>query len=187
MERRARGAILMTEASPVLPDVIVRPASLAEKPLIEGLFQFYVYDWSELESAQSPNFEVDPAGRFADYPTLVDYWSKPGHWVGLVEIAGRFGGFILINDKSHRGGSVEHNMAEFFVLRKYRRGGVATAAFQQVLKLFPGAWEVAVAERNAAAKAFWEKAIAGAPGVSGITVVKGDGEHWHGPIWCFRV
>ena len=34
--------------------------------------------------------------------------------------------FALINTRSHCGGSVEHNMAEFVVARKYRRRGVPT-------------------------------------------------------------
>ena len=31
----------------------VAPATLADRPLIEGLFQFYAYDFSELEPAGS--------------------------------------------------------------------------------------------------------------------------------------
>ena len=76
-------------------------------------------------------------------------------------------------------------MGEFFVVRQHRRHGVATEAVQQVLSLYRGRWEVAVAERNVAAKAFWPKAIASAPNVSGIQRLEGDGVLWRGPIWTF--
>ena len=95
-------------------------------------------------------------------------------------------GFALINTLSHHGESIEHNMAEFFVARKHRRRGVATEAVRQILSRYPGYWEVAVAERNLAAKSFWPFAIAVAPNVNCLVRLEGDGEHWRGPIWSFR-
>jgi predicted acetyltransferase len=92
----------------------------------------------------------------------------------------------LINTRSHCGGRVEHNIAEFFVARKHRRRGVATEAVRQILALYPGHWEIAVAERNAAARAFWPHAIAAAPNICQLVRLEGDGEHWRGPIWSFR-
>jgi predicted acetyltransferase len=80
---------------------------------------------------------------------------------------------------------VERNMGEFFVLRKYRRRGVASEAVRQVLAAYPGRWEVAVVARNAAAQSFWPRAIAAAPNVSELERREGDGEHWRGPIWTF--
>jgi predicted acetyltransferase len=77
-------------------------------------------------------------------------------------------------------------MAEFFVARKHRRCGVATEAVRQVLRLYPGYWEVAVAERNLAARAFWPRALAAAPNICQLVRLDGDGEHWRGPIWSFR-
>ena len=43
-----------------------------------------------------------------------------------------------------------------------------------------------MAERNTIAKAFWPRAITAA-GVRDLTQADGDGEHWRGPIWTFRV
>jgi predicted acetyltransferase len=77
-------------------------------------------------------------------------------------------------------------MAEFFVARRYRRSGIATAAFHQILAAHPGAWEVAVMASNIGAKAFWPRAIASAPNVAGLVTVEGDGEHWDGPVHCFQ-
>lgn len=168
-------------------EVTVIPAPVADRPLIESLFQFYIYDFSEMEPPGSTAFELDEAGRFGPYPGLDDYWNTEGFHPLLIRVDGHPAGFALVNTHSHRdGGEVERNMGEFFVARKHRRAGVATRAVRQVLGLYPGRWEVAVVERNTAAKSFWPRAIAAAPGVTGLTRTEGDGDHWRGPIWRFH-
>jgi predicted acetyltransferase len=166
--------------------VEVQPAGFADKPLIEGLFQFYAYDFSELEPAGSKDFAFNADGRFEPYPYMDAYWSEPDRWPLLIRVGGETAGFALINTHSHRGGVVERNMGEFWVARKHRRGGVGAEALRQILALHPGRWEVAVAERNTPAQAFWPRAIAAAPNVTGTERMEGDGEHWTGPIWTFQ-
>ncbi|WP_304217139.1 GNAT family N-acetyltransferase [Phenylobacterium aquaticum] len=164
----------------------VRPASAAERPLIAGLANFYIYDFSELEPAESDRFEFDPHGGLGDLPHLDDYFTAPDRAALLILADERPIGFALLNTQSHRGGHVERNMGEFFIARKHRRGGRGAEAVRQILALHPGRWEVAVAARNLAAKAFWPRAIAGAANVSGLERLEGDGEHWTGPIWTFQ-
>lgn len=165
--------------------VTVTPATPEERPLIEGLFQFYVYDFSEF--ARNPDdFVFDAAGRLPSYPYLASYWSDADRWPLLIRCDGAVAGFALINSHSHRGGTVERNMAEFFVARLYRRRGVALRAVSEILRSHPGQWEVAVSDRNLPALAFWPKAIAAGPAVTGLAVHQGDGLHWHGPIYAFR-
>lgn len=166
--------------------VSVRVAGASERPLIEGLSQFYIYDFSEMEPAGSAALEFDERGGFAPLPGMDDYWRLDGFHPLLIRVGDRPAGFALVNTHSHRGGHVERNMGEFFVARKHRRQGVAREAVRQVVALYPGRWEVAVVERNVAAKAFWPQAIASAPNVSELVRLEGDGEHWRGPIWSFR-
>jgi predicted acetyltransferase len=173
-------------------NVAVNLASEAERPLIEGLFQFYAYDFSEMEPAASAAFEFNAQGRFEAYPYLDEYWRTDSRWPLLIRANERVVGFALINTLSHRGGAIERNMAEFFVARKHRRRGievgrgVAAEAVRQILSSYPGQWEVAVAERNAAAKSFWPRAIATAPNVREFVRLDGDRKHWRGPIYSFR-
>jgi predicted acetyltransferase len=176
----------MAETSGSAARVTASAAAAAERPLIAGLFQFYVYDFSELEPAGSTQLDVNAEGRFDAYPHLDDYWSHEDRWPLLIRVGDQLAGFALINRLSHQGGQVERNMAEFFVMRKYRRGGVGAEALRQILRLYPGQWEVAVMERNAAAKRFWPRAIAAAPNVADLARLEGDGQHWRGPIWRFR-
>ena len=165
--------------------VTVRPAAAEDRPLIEGLMQFYVYDFSELEPAGSDRFDVGVDGRFEDYP-LDSYWRNEGYWPLLIEVGGKPAGFALVNRESHRGAVNDRHMGEFFVARKFRKGGVGTQALQQVFAMNPGVWEVAVVERNEAAKKFWEQAIRVCGGRD-VVCHQGDGVHWTGPIWVFRI
>ncbi|MCI3132529.1 GNAT family N-acetyltransferase [Phenylobacterium aquaticum] len=164
----------------------VREAAASEAPLIAGLAQFYIYDFSELEPTESDRFEFDAAGGLGELPHLDDHFTAPDRHALLILAGDRPIGFALLNTHSHRGGSVERNMGEFFIARKYRRGGRGAEAVRQILAQYPGRWEVAVAERNLTARAFWPRAIEAAANVSQLEQLAGDGEHWSGPIWTFQ-
>lgn len=165
-----------------MSEVAVTPAALADKAAIAGLFQFYVYDFSAFEELY---FEAD--GTFEPYKYLDAYWTDAGRTPLLVRVDGRLAGFVLLNEHSHNGTAVDHNIAEYFVARRFRRGGVGAEVLRQVVHRRPGRWEAAIMERNEGAKAFWPAAIAALPGVSDITCTQADGEGWRGPIYHFTV
>ena len=52
-----------------------------------------------------------------------------------------------------------HDIAEFFVMRKYRRHGVGTHAATRIFEQYPGRWTVREQVVNRAAAAFWRRAI----------------------------
>ena len=164
--------------------VTVDLARPEERGLIEGLFQFYAYDFSEF-ARDGLELGFDADGRIPVELHLERYWSEADRWPLIIRVGPRVAGFALINTASHRGGSVERNMAEFFVARRFRRRGVATQALHAILRTYPGAWEIAVAAANSGALKFWPAAIASAPNVSGVVRLEGDGVHWTGPIWSF--
>jgi predicted acetyltransferase len=165
--------------------ITVELAKPSEQPLLEGLSQFYFYDFSELEPEGSKDMEFNELGQFAPYVYLPEYWREEGRVPLLIRRDGKPVGFALLNRHSHLGEATDRNMAEFFVARKHRRRGVASEAVRLILALYPGRWEVAVAARNPAAQAFWPRAIAAAPNVSGLVRREGDGARWRGPIWTF--
>src|SRR5258708_27335337 len=86
------------------PRVTVRLAGVSEQPLLEGLFQFYVYDFSAMEPADSAAFEVNAEGRFAPNPFLREYWLAANRWPLLIQIGEQAVGFALVNPFPHRSG-----------------------------------------------------------------------------------
>src|SRR5581483_10796616 len=99
--------------------VSVRLTDVSERTAIEHLSQFYIYDFSEIEPLGSNEIEFDEQGSYFALPGIDQYWRVDGFRALLVRVKGRLAGFALIDTRSRHGGSVEHNMAEFFVARKH--------------------------------------------------------------------
>ena len=51
------------------------------------------------------------------------------------------------------------DIAEFFIVRAYRKRGIGTQVAHVVWRRFPGPWTVRVLKLNHAALPFWERAI----------------------------
>jgi predicted acetyltransferase len=168
--------------------VEVLPATGEDKAAIAGLTQFYVYDFSEWEEADSDRLDFAPDGLFSsDGEDLERYFTEPDREALIVRVGGKLAGFVLLNKHSHCGAAIDHDIGEFFVARKFRRGGTGSKVLELITASRPGRWEAAIARRNTPALAFWPRAIGALPGVRDITTTEGDGVQWRGPILHFTV
>jgi predicted acetyltransferase len=141
------------DTAPAHPELV--PATAEQAPVLANMLELYAHDFSEFRAV-----ELGPDGRFG-YPDLPLYWREPTRYPFLVKMDGHLAGFVLVKRGSQMSESdVIWDMAEFFVIRGYRRRGIGTMIAHDVWKLFPGLWEVRVMQSNPAARAFWELAIA---------------------------
>jgi predicted acetyltransferase len=155
---------------------------LKRRHVLDALMQLYQHDFSEHAPLNTSHGEVDENGRF-DYRWLDTYWQEPGRVPLLIRADGRIAGFVLVNQWSALGRPLDHAIAEFFVLRKYRRARIGTRAAHLVFHHRPGRWEVPVASYNQAALAFWRGVVASLPQEAEERV--GDGQRWVGTVLCF--
>ena len=51
-------------------------------------------------------------------------------------------------------------MAEFFIMKKYRRKGIGKSIAEQVFTIHKGQWQIYQKESNRPAQVFWRKIIA---------------------------
>jgi predicted acetyltransferase len=123
-------------------------ATEADRPVVRRLLELYRYDFSEFDGA-----DVDGHGEFG-YRYLDHYWTEIERHPLLFESNGKWVGFALV-----RVGD-PNDMAEFFVMRKYRRSGLGRQAAAAVLARFPGRWTVRQRLSNPGATTFWRVAIA---------------------------
>jgi predicted acetyltransferase len=164
-------------------DVHLSKAVRAQEPIFQKLAQLYTHDFSEFWSGSSKG-DLNADGSFDPYP-MDKYWQQP-HWsASLIWHGNALAGFALINDKTHSGEPVERNMAEFFVVRKYRGIGVGRRAAIMLFAEHPGSWEVAVARKNVRAFEFWRAIINSESSVADIRLLDMANDQWNGPIFRF--
>lgn len=161
------------------PKISLRPASSDERGVLDNLVQLYCHDWSELVP-----IEVGVDGRFGAL-ALEPYWSDDWHRPCLIRVAETLAGFALIEERSRlTGAHGVFDMAEFFVMRRYRRQGVGLAAAFAAFDRFKGPWEVRQREENIAAIAFWRRAVRDyTRGIYRET--RWDGAGWTGVVQTF--
>jgi predicted acetyltransferase len=159
----------------------VSRATQDEKPLLARLLQLYLYDFSELAEIGDQHGEIGEDGTFA-YPYFDRYWIDAGRKALLFRYEGRPVGFALISDVSMCGRPTDYGVAEYFVMRKYRRIGIGKEAMHRMLADRRGIWEIAVAHYNAPGLAFWRQVMSAVVDYD-VAEIAGDGERWRGPIY----
>jgi predicted acetyltransferase len=170
--RRANDDILRYMRPSAHPEVIL--ATPEQEPILANLLELYAHDFSEFHS-----LELGADGRFG-YRDLPLYWREPGRHPFLVRMDGELAGFVLVK----RGSGISSrepvwDMAEFFVVRGYRRRGIGTEIAHDVWRQFPGFWEVRVMQSNRLAHQFWERAISTYKGEAMHSVrIENGGRFW---------
>ena len=163
--------------------VSVADAERGQALVIQNLMQLYTHDFSEFWSGTARG-DLNAQGLFDAYP-LDEYWSQ-AHWAAMLICCDRaLAGFCLINDRTHSGLRAQRNMAEFFILRKYRGQGIGQRAAQSIFSRHPGSWEVAVARKNAPAREFWCKTVTRSAKCSRFQQLDLQDDRWNGPIFRF--
>jgi predicted acetyltransferase len=140
-------------------DVSLDVATAADHTLLSNLLELYIHDLSRA----FPNLELGPDGRFG-YRRLPLYWSEPDRrFAFLIKCGGRVAGFVFVTrgspDSPDTEDENELDVAEFFVMRRYRRSGVGRRAAFLTWKHFPGTWTVRVSEGNPGAVEFWSGVV----------------------------
>lgn len=125
----------------------LRRAAAADRPVLERLWLMFRHDLSEFRG-QLPS----PDGTFRS-ERLQAAFGDPG-WAAYLLLRGdRPAGFALVRalDRPVR------VLNSFFVVRGARRAGVGLQAASDLVRAYPGRWEVAFQEANPAAVGFWRR------------------------------
>jgi len=160
-------------------NVTIHPARRDDIRTLENLLQLYCYDFSELMEV-----EMSEEGVFAT-PSLEAYWTEDWRHAFLIRVDTKLGGFAFVHERSRlTGAHGTFDMAEFFVLRQYRRRGVGGLAAFAAFERFRGDWEVRQRSANTNATAFWRRAI-GSYTRGNFEEVMWHDATWQGPVQFF--
>lgn len=130
-----------------MPQIDVIPAAPDDRVVLERLLELYSYDFSEIVGS-----DVDDQGIYG-YRSLDLYWTEPERSPFLIRVDGHWAGFALV-----RAGE-PHDMAEFFIMRKYRRSAIGRTAVVNIISRFPGRWQIRQVPANQQAIEFWRTVI----------------------------
>ena len=150
------------------------PVGPDQAPVLANLLELYAHDFSELHE-----IELGEDGRFG-YKYLPLYWREPDRRPFLVRVNHKLAGLVLVKKGSELSGNeAVWDMAEFFIVRRYRRRGIGTSVAHEVWRQVPGLWEVRVMESNHSAHLFWAHAISAFTGETILTGrVENSGKSW---------
>jgi predicted acetyltransferase len=130
------------------------PVQESEKSVLRRLLELYNYDFSEYDQA-----DVNAHGLYG-YRYLSHYWTEETRHPFFVKVDGQLAGLVLLNEHCYIVKDAgTKSVAEFFVMRKYRKKGVGRAAARTVFDMFPGKWEVLQHGQNIPSIHFWETVI----------------------------
>ena len=155
----------------------MRRARRSDRLALRNMLELYLHDLSEYWP-----YELDAHGLYG-YHTLDYYWREEKHVAFVFLVDERYAGFALVNGNVW---TPENDlwMAQFFVARRYRRRGVASAAARIIFDRLPGRWEIGQFPANRPSQLFWRRLIADYTGGVYTDQYVQDGD-WEGHVQCF--
>lgn len=123
------------------------------------LFQLYYYensDWAEEDIGEDGLFDVCPE-------SIASYVTDPAKRAYWIRKDGALAGFVVTEKVHLPDGGVAEELADLFILKRYRRQGLASAAVLELASIFDGPWLVAVYRNDTRATAFWQDAFNSLP------------------------
>lgn len=132
------------------------PATLSDYPTIQNMGRFYVYDMSEY-LGEEEGWEMPEDGLY-ECIDLKKYWEDKSAYPFIVRFNNELAGFVIINKKGSNQ-QIDFNVAQFFILRKFKNRGIGRQVACMCFDKFRGKWEVMVIPGNTGAYNFWKRVI----------------------------
>lgn len=135
-------------------NVELRRVMLEEKEILRNLLEKYDYEFSQWDKR-----DVNQLGLYG-YSYLDYYWTEENRWAYFILVEHKIAGFAMVIDLPEVDDRpTDFQMAEFFVMYKYRRSNVGKQAFFKVLELHKGKWQLKRHPANMASVHFWNRVI----------------------------
>lgn len=124
-----------------------------DKQLLFQLLQKHLYEMSAYYKD-----DFDEEGVYP-YRYFDDYFCDPTRYAIFIIQDGNIAGFALLNQYSELGQTIDHAIAEFSILPKYRKQHIAKQAAKQLFQEYSGCWEIKYHKDNHPAANLWMQAV----------------------------
>lgn len=132
------------------------PATINDYQAIQNMARFYVYDMSEYLGDEE-GWEMPEDGLY-ECIDFKKYWETDNAFPFLIRYKSELVGFAIV-DKKGSEPAINFNMAQFFIIRKFKNKGIGKFIAHELFNRFRGIWEVMVIPENLGAYQFWNKTI----------------------------
>jgi predicted acetyltransferase len=136
-------------------DLEITLASAQQEPTLANLFQLYFHELSDFLDE-----EVDEDGLFDAWDEST--FTTDGSRAYLLRVGGNLAGFLIV-EMAQTPLGVLTEFADIFLLRRYRRRGLALEVVRRVMLGAAHPWLVAVFREDQSALAFWRSAFTRLP------------------------
>lgn len=124
------------------------------KEVIYNLMQLYTYELSFFED-ETTDFKLLDSGLYVMSKYVEMYWTSDKRHPYILKCDNELAGFVLARYNEYG----KNEIAEFFVLNKYRRSGAGKFMANEMFELYKGPWEVRTLLKNERAQNFWRNVI----------------------------
>lgn len=140
-----------------LVEIVIMKETAIDLEWVRNVYPLYLHDLSEYDNSyyhlnEHGCWEPDHLSSWLvhdySFPHLIKWNTQK---VGFA--------FVAKSPFPYMSSGVDYRMAEFFVLRSFRRIGIGRAAAHTIFDLYTGTWEVTELPRNNRALLFWRAVI----------------------------
>ncbi|MGQ3887832.1 GNAT family N-acetyltransferase [Legionella sp. CNM-1927-20] len=136
-----------------LDQIQLQPATIDDYPIIQKMASYYAYDLSEYMQ-----WPIEETGVYDIGQDYIRYFKQENTYPFLIRYNCELAGFAII-DKEVSDINNDYNMAQFFIIRKFKGLGLGRQIAFKCFNQFQGRWEVFVMPGNEGAYRFWRKIV----------------------------
>lgn len=125
-----------------------------DKGILFNLMQLYTYELTFYED-ETTNFTLLDSGLYSLDNYLESFLVEENRHAYILKCNDKLAGFVMqiCTEKNI------NEIAEFFVINKYRRMGAGTFMANKMFELYGGKWEISTLTKNEKAQAFWRNVV----------------------------
>lgn len=131
--------------------VSLNPISKDEKHILQNLYSLYLHDLSEF--TESLNISADGLFEFDSFELI---WEKEGITPYFLKKDEVISGFLLLLERPFLKKDYDFSINDIFILKKYRRNGIAKALLKELFNQKRGKYFVVELAKNKSAVSFWK-------------------------------
>lgn len=125
-----------------------------DKNIIYHLMQLYMYELSFFED-ETATFTMLDSGLYVMNKYVERYWQEENRHPYILKCNNKLAGFVLQRFNENN----MNEIAEFFVLNKYRKIGAGSFMANKMFEQYKGKWEVSTLKKNERSQKFWRITI----------------------------